>query len=82
MNGGPIREKSCTFNCNPESQITWAAFYSLTIPIHAIFRPSAGFHPDPWAACVAPRRGGAPSVDGGSSGLVLNKIVRGELSTF
>jgi hypothetical protein len=24
---------------------------------------------------------GAPSVDGGSSGLVLNKIYRGELST-
>jgi hypothetical protein len=44
MNGGPIREKSCTFNCNPKSQITWAAFYSLTIPIHAIFFwPAPGF---------------------------------------
>jgi hypothetical protein len=64
MNGGPIRDVFIYTNLNPESHITWAAFYSLTIPIHAIFRPSAGFHPDPWAACVAPRRGGAPSVDG------------------
>ena len=83
MNGGPIRVVFIYTNLNPGSQITWAAFYSLTIPIHAIFlRPSAGFHPDPWAACVAPRRGGAPSVDGGSSGLVLNKIDRGELSRY
>jgi hypothetical protein len=44
MNGGPIRVVFIYTNLNPGSQITWAAFYSLTIPIHAIFfRPAPGF---------------------------------------
>jgi hypothetical protein len=47
MNGGPIRVVFIYTNLNPGSQITWAAFYSLTIPIHAIFIPALGFTQTP-----------------------------------
>ncbi len=71
MNGGPIREDSSNSYCNPESQTTWAAFCSYSRYSYNLLHTSAGFHPDPWSTCVAPRRGGAPSADGGSSGLVF-----------
>jgi len=48
MNGGPIRDVFIYTNLNPGSHITWAAFYSLTIPIHAIFFwPAPGFTQTP-----------------------------------
>jgi len=50
----------------PNQILPWAAFCSYSRYSYNLLHTSAGFHPDPWAACVSPRRGGAPSVDGGN----------------